>query len=126
MWIAACRLLPCASLTFSADAGQDSNHQIDRAAPGQLRNGFGPAVIQVARDSGTGLRQGCGLPFGGLRTLHAAFMKKGASRLVVRCRALEKFTLNHAFERANTASTVTRAFHPSRPLNRVGPLHLPC
>ena len=126
MWIAACRLLACASLTFSADAGQDSNDQIDRAAPGQIRNGFGPAVIQVARNSGTGLRQGCGLPFGGLRTLHTALKNKGTGRLVVRRRALEKFTLNHAFERANTARTVARAFHPPRPLNRVGPLHVPC
>ena len=118
MWIAACRLLACASLTFSADAGQDSNHQIDRATPGQIRNGFGPAVIEVARNSGTGLRQGCGLPFGGLRTLHAAFMKKGTSRLVVRCRALEKFTLKHAFERANTASTVAAITACIRPCRR--------
>lgn len=64
-------------------------------------------MIQVARNGGTGLIQGCGLPLCGLRAFHAALDEKGAGRLVARRPLpLQQFTLDNGFEGARRARTI--------------------
>ena len=83
-------------------------------------------MIQVARNGGTGLIQGCGLPLCGLRAFHAALGEKGAGRLVARRPLpLQQFTLDDAFEGARSVLTGARSPYPPGSLNRVGLLRVP-